>query len=68
LALVSALSREAGNRPVIWDVPDCCKGAEAAALGLGFTRERSLIRMRLGQSLAVNDPDAQFAIADPAVG
>jgi ribosomal protein S18 acetylase RimI-like enzyme len=68
LALVSALARKAGNRPVIWDVPDCCKAAEAAALRLGFTRERSLIRMRLGQSLVVNHPGAQFAIADPSVG
>ena len=68
LALVEALARKAENHPVIWDIPNHCEIAQAAAQKFGFVRKRALIRMWLGQKLSVNNPDAQFAIADPSVG
>jgi predicted N-acetyltransferase YhbS len=68
LALVAALLREVGPRPVIWDVPDPNDAAKAAAQRFGFRPLRPLTRMRLGPEAATSDARAQFAIADPAVG
>ncbi len=67
-ALLSALLTAAGDRPVVWDVPDDHKLANELAALLGFTPQRPLTRMRLGPSETVSDPQNQLGIADPSLG
>jgi predicted N-acetyltransferase YhbS len=66
--LARALLPHAGNRPIFWDIPDFNEPARIMAESLGFTAVRLLTRMRLGPDLARGNPQAQFGIADPAVG
>jgi predicted N-acetyltransferase YhbS len=66
--LVAALLREAGGAPVFWDILDQCGPAKEAARRFGFAPARPLTRMRRGSDVPAGDPNAQFAIADPAVG
>ena len=66
--LMTALLRVAGDRSVIWDVPDANEMARTAARQLGFAPLRPLTRMRLGPGLVARDPGACLAIADPSVG
>jgi predicted N-acetyltransferase YhbS len=62
------LLQAAGNRSVLWDIPDVNEAAKALATQLGFAPLRALTRMRLGPSEVVSDLRSQFAIADPSVG
>ena len=68
VALASALLASGGKRPVIWDVPDRCAPAKEAAQRFGFISRRILTRMRRGPEMISSNLDAQFGIADPAVG
>jgi hypothetical protein len=66
--LVVALLEAAGERAVIWDVPDSNPSARGMADQLGFRVIRPLTRMRLGGPGVNDHPPAQFAIADPSIG
>lgn len=66
--LVATLLPTISKCSVFWDVPDLNQAAQATAQQLGFAPVRPLTRMRLGPALATGGPQAQFAIADPAVG
>ena len=68
LSLVAALLARAGNHSVIWDVPDQNELAKTTAQRFGFVPLRALTRMRLGSNPVAGNPQAQFAIADPAMG
>ena len=68
LALATALLRTAENRSVFWDVPDQNEAAKAMAQRFGFETVRPLTRMRLGPDSITSNPQAMFAIVDPAVG
>src|SRR5438552_9305720 len=68
LLLVAALLGKAGRHGVIWDVPDQNESAKTTAQRFGFVPLRPLTRMCLGLSPVADNPQAQFAIADPAVG
>jgi predicted N-acetyltransferase YhbS len=68
VALASALLASGGKRPVIWDVPDRCTTAKEVAQRSGFMPRRILTRMRRGSGMISSNLDAQFAIADPALG
>ena len=68
LSLVAALLGKAGRHAVIWDVPDQNESAKTTAQRFGFVPLRPLTRMCLGLSPVADNPQAQFAIADPAVG
>ena len=68
LSLVAALLHTSGSRPVIWDVPDQNEPAKTTAQRFGFVPLRPLTRMSLGPNPVADNPRAQFAIADPAVG
>ena len=68
LSLVAALLGKAGRHAVIWDVPDQNKSAKTTAQRFGFVPLRPLTRMCLGPNPVADNPQAQFAIADPAVG
>ena len=68
LSLVAALLGKAGRHAVIWDVPDQNESAKTTAQRFGFVPLRPLTRMCLGPHTVAGNPQAQFAIADPAVG
>jgi predicted N-acetyltransferase YhbS len=68
LSLVTALLGRAGSHSVIWDVPDQNEPAKTTAQRFDFIPLRPLTRMCLGPNLVADNPQAQFAIADPAVG
>ena len=68
LSLVAALLGKAGRHAVIWDVPDQNKSAKTTAQRFGFVPLRPLTRMCLGPNPVADNPQAQFAIADPALG
>jgi len=66
--LVNGLLARAGDRKIYCDIPD----QNAAAVGLaresGFTPQRTLTRMHLGEDTARGDSLQQFAIAGPELG
>lgn len=68
VALAAALLREAAGNPVYWDLPEAQGPAISFLEESGFKRQRSLLRMCLGQNLAPGDPRRQLALADPATG
>jgi ribosomal protein S18 acetylase RimI-like enzyme len=68
IGLVKGLLSSARDQPVYWDIPDANLAAVTLAGQLGFTPQRSLIRMTHGAESNPGRPDHYFAIADPAVG
>ena len=68
LSLVAALLGRAGSHAVIWDVSDQNESAKTTAQRFGFVPLRPLTRMCLGPNPVAGNPQAQFAIADPAMG
>jgi GNAT superfamily N-acetyltransferase len=80
LGPVVALTPEAGeelvrlaisktpNQPVYWDIPDQNTAAVELARSLGFTAQRQLTRMYLGQNHRPGIPAHIFAIAAPEIG
>lgn len=68
LELVEALLQPTDNEKVFWDIPDQNVAAVTWAEQHGFTAQRPLIRMDLGENIASGDPEKQFAIAGPELG
>jgi ribosomal protein S18 acetylase RimI-like enzyme len=68
LPLVQALLASSLGEPVFWDIPDANTAAVDWARRQGFTRQRALMRMYLGENTAPGDPQRQFALAGPEVG
>lgn len=68
LRLVEQLLNSSGGRKVIWDIPDPNSAAVAWAKHEGFTEQRTLTRMRLGENSMPGEPLMQFAIAGPELG
>jgi len=66
--LVNALLGCAGGKAIYWDIPDANLEAVALARNLGFTPQRSLVRMYLGSRRNPGDLRQYFAIAGPSVG
>ena len=66
--LVDALLEHAEGRKVYWDMPDENATAVQQAGARGFTPQRTLIRMYLGENATPGDPQRQFAIAGPELG
>jgi GNAT superfamily N-acetyltransferase len=66
--LVEALLARSAGQTVYWDIPDPNVPAVAWARGAGFTAERSLTRMFLGDNVAPGNPFQQFALAGPEAG
>jgi len=66
--LVNALLANASGKPVYWDIPDPNVEATALAKSLGFTAQRPLLRMFLGENNSPGDTQRYFAIVEPAVG
>ncbi len=68
IALVERLLSKAGGTRVFWDIPDLNVVAVDWASRHGFTVQRSLTRMWLGENCCAGDPLQQFAIAGPEMG
>lgn len=68
LSLVEALMLRHLGQLVFWDIPDLNEPAVGLANRLGFTVQRPLIRMFLGENVVPGDPARQFALAGPEVG
>jgi ribosomal protein S18 acetylase RimI-like enzyme len=68
IRLLEALVGDGGNQKTFWDIPDQNVAAANWASEHGFTRQRSLTRLYLGEQTQVGDPQKQFALAGPEVG
>jgi len=68
LQLVEALLAASAGEKVFWDIPDANSAAVAWARQHGFSPQRMLTRMYLGQNSAPSNPCQQFALAGPEVG
>jgi GNAT superfamily N-acetyltransferase len=68
LGLVEALVSRSAGETIYWDIPDANTAAVEWARQQGFTLQRPLIRMYLGENSAPSDPRKQFALAGPEVG
>jgi len=67
-ALVKALLARASGKTVFWDIPDASNAAVALAKQLGFTPQRQLLRMWLGDNSCPGHPQFCLGIVDPSVG
>jgi hypothetical protein len=68
VTLVRELLTTITDGPCFWDIPDPNAPAIALAEELGFSRQRPLYRMYLGENKNPGVPTRMFAIADPAMG
>jgi GNAT superfamily N-acetyltransferase len=68
ITLVEALLAAKPGERVFWDIPDANTAAVNWARQNGFTQQRMLTRMYLGNNPAQSDPQLQFALAGPEVG
>jgi hypothetical protein len=66
--LVNALLPRTEARTIYWDIPDQNVAAVGQAREQGFTPQRTLTRMHLGENATPGDPQRQFAIAGPELG
>ncbi len=68
IRVIAALVERCGDERIFWDIPDANGAAVEWALQHGFTQQRPLLRMFLGENIAPGDPRKQFALAGPEVG
>lgn len=66
--LCRSILKDLPNQPIYWDIPDANTGAVELARRLGFTPQRLLIRMFLGENNWPGDPQKIFALAGPEIG
>ena len=66
--LTRSILNDLPNQPIFWDIPDANTGAVELARRLGFTPQRPLIRMFLGENNWPGDPQKIFALAGPEIG
>ena len=66
--LSDALLAQADGRKVFWDIPNGNTEAVELARARGFTPQRPLTRMFLGEDSTPGDRRQQFAIAGPEMG
>ncbi len=66
--LIQGLIDRSEGQAILWDIPDQNATAVFCAEQHGFTCQRSLTRMFLGQNLAPGNPQQQFALTGPETG
>src|SRR5262249_45339473 len=66
--VIESLIERCGSEPIFWDIPDENAAAVECARQHGFTQQRPLLRMYLGENIAPGNPRTQFALAGPEVG
>jgi GNAT superfamily N-acetyltransferase len=67
-AIAHSLIGSSISKPLYWDVPAQNKSAARLAERLGFTPQRSLLRMFLGPENLTGNAQLYFGIADPSLG
>lgn len=67
-ALIVALATRVTGKSIYWDAPDPNASVVELPEQLGFTRQRTLTRMYLGENANPGNPQMQFAIAGPETG
>jgi ribosomal protein S18 acetylase RimI-like enzyme len=68
IALIEALTGQGQAGRVFWDIPDPNEAAVGWAERHGFSVQRTLTRMWLGDNRSPGNPRVQFALAGPEVG
>ena len=68
IALAEDLLGAIPGQPLYWDIPDANQAAVRVARRYGMDRQRTLIRMYLGENTNPGRPPAQWAIAAPEIG
>ncbi len=68
IALIESLTAQGRAGRVFWDIPDLNAAAVGWAEGNGFTVQRNLTRMWLGDNCKAGNPLQQFALAGPELG
>ena len=71
IRLIEVLMAQSGGtdeQKIFWDIPDQNVAAVAWARQHGFTVQRTLTRMYLGENSAPGAPQKQFALAAPELG
>lgn len=68
ISLIEALVASSDGQKIFWDIPVENAAAAAWAAERGFTVQRSLTRMYLGENLAPGNLRDQFALAGPELG
>ena len=66
--IVNSLLSLSEGRKVFWDIPDQNPAAVAMAKQLGFTQQRVLTRMYLGENSKPGKPNNIWALAAPEIG
>lgn len=66
--LAGSILKDLPDQPIFWDIPDANTCAVELAQRLGFTPQRTLIRMFLGENKWPGDPHRIFALAGPEIG
>ncbi len=67
-AIIGRLLSAADGKRVFWDIPDDNAAAVALARRLGFTQQRVLTRMHLGENANPGRPGNVWALAAPEIG
>ena len=68
IRLARAFLEKSDGKAIFWDIPDRHRAAVAWAEANGFTAQRSLTRMFLGENTTPGSPENIFAIAGPEIG
>jgi hypothetical protein len=68
IAIIQTLVAQSGAGRMFWDIPDRNVPAVEWAARHGFTVQRSLTRMCLGDNRSAGNPLEQFALAGPELG
>ena len=66
--LIKTFLADLPDQLIFWDIPDANTCAVELAQRLGFTPQRPLIRMFLGENKWPGDPQRIFALAGPEIG
>jgi ribosomal protein S18 acetylase RimI-like enzyme len=68
LHLIEGLLAQSEGQKIFWDIPDANTAAVSYAEQSGFSVQRPLTRMFLGENFAAGEPQHQFALAAPETG
>jgi len=68
ISIIESLVDRCGAERIFWDIPDANEASVEWARRHGFTQQRPLVRMYLGENTAPGDARKQFALAGPEVG
>lgn len=68
VTLIRTLVHQVKGHPVFWDIPDANQAAVSLVKELGFTPQRPLLRMFIGNNEHPGNQERYYALADPSIG